>query len=307
MLKGKILIIDDDVLSMEVAANLLIKEGYEVLKVTSGLKGLLLAIQNRPDVVLLDIVMPTIDGFKTAQKFKEHTTLKDIPIIFLTNGHVEDFIEKAYAVGAVDYIMKPVTPRELLARVDTQIQIKTKQEYLKKSYKTVKKKNKQLNQLVITDDLTKLFTRKFLIEHIEKEKRDFTKTSKVFSLIMIDIDYFKNINDQYGHSCGDHILIRVSKKLKNSLREKDIIARWGGEEFLILLPQTELEEGKIVAKRMLNDIRKTKYCYEDIELSVSISCGMTEYKIDQSIDKIIKETDKKLYEAKRKGRNQISY
>jgi len=307
MLKGKVLIIDDDVLSIEVTGDLLKKAGYNIIKAKSGLKGIVFALLEEPDVVLLDMVMPVMDGFETAKRLKRMITVKDIPIIFLTTGHVEAYITKAYAVGAVDYIMKPVTPRELLARVHTQIQLKKAQDQLKKSYKTVKSENEELNQLLIIDDLTKLYTRKYLIEYIEKEKVKFDETSEAFSLIMVDIDYFKNINDGYGHHCGDQILSEVSKDLKKSLRKKDIIARWGGEEFLILLPETSKAEATKVANRMLKDIRSDQYTYEDVKLSVTISCGISEYKSDQSIDDIIKKADQKLYKAKENGRNRISY
>ena len=302
-----ILIIDDNQLCLKISEKILKQEGYNVIKAKSGIKGLDLAIKKNPDLIILDLIMPTINGFETAQLFKEKNEVKNIPIIFLTSQDIKKFISEAFQVGGIDYIMKPVIKEELIARVEMQIKLRKRNNQLEKSNKIIKKKNKKLKKLLITDDLTKLYTRNYILEEINKSIEEFKENKNLFSLIMIDIDYFKKINDNFGHCCGDFILKKVSYLLRKNLSKTDIISRWGGEEFLILLPNTNLINAIKKANNLLQIIRKNEYIYDNNSISVTISLGIFAYKSNISIDKMIKKVDQKLYKAKNNGRNQIFY
>jgi diguanylate cyclase (GGDEF)-like protein len=305
MEQQKILVIDDNIENIKLTGNLLKQNGYEVLTALSGLQGIKIAIEKQPDLILLDLMMPEIDGFETARRFKENPKISGIPIIFLTAKDINKFITKAFEVGGADYVMKPININELLARVETQLSLKARTDELEKAYSMIKNKNKELNELLITDGLTKLYTRGYLMKKIKEEKIRYKRYKASFSLIMCDIDHFKKVNDTYGHDAGDLILKEVSKLMQNSSREQDTIARWGGEEFMILLPETTLEEAHAVAQRIMETLREKVYNYEEEKISVTMSFGLAMYEAKESIDEIIKRVDEKLYEAKESGRDQI--
>jgi diguanylate cyclase (GGDEF)-like protein len=305
MEQQKILVIDDNIENIKLTGNLLKQNGYEVLTALSGLQGIKIAIEKQPDLVLLDLMMPEIDGFETARRFKENPKISGIPIIFLTAKEINKFITKAFEVGGADYVMKPININELLARVDTQLSLKARTDELEKAYDMIKNKNKELNELLITDGLTKLYTRGYLMKKMKEEKTRYKRYKASFSLIMCDIDHFKKVNDTYGHDAGDLILKKISKLMQNSSREQDTIARWGGEEFMILLPETTIEEAHAVAQRILETLREKVYTYEEEEISLTMSFGLTMYEDKESIDELIKRVDEKLYEAKDNGRDQI--
>jgi len=305
MEQHKILVIDDNLENIKLAGSLLKQNGYEVLTAMSGLQGIKIAIEKQPDLVLLDLMMPDIDGFETAKRFKENPEISSIPIIFLTAKDVNKFITQAFAVGGADYVMKPINFNELLARVNTQLALKARTDELEKAYDMIRNKNEELNQLLITDGLTKLYTRGYLMKKIREEKIRHKRYKASFSLIMCDIDHFKKVNDTYGHDAGDLILKGVSRLMEDASREQDNVARWGGEEFMILLPETTLEEAYIVADRMLKALREKVYTYEDQEISVTMSFGLATYEPKESIDDLIKRVDEKLYEAKESGRDRI--
>src|SRR6056297_1838361 len=166
MEQQKILVIDDNIENIKLTGNLLKQNGHEVLTALSGLQGIRIAIEKQPDLVLLDLMMPEIDGFETARRFKENPDISGIPIIFLTAKEINKFITKAFEVGGADYVMKPVNINELLARVETQLSLKARTDELEKAYDMIKNKNKELNELLITDGLTKLYTRGYLMKKI---------------------------------------------------------------------------------------------------------------------------------------------
>lgn len=305
MEEHKILVIDDNLENIKLTGNLLKQNGYEVLTALSGLQGIKIAIEKQPDLVLLDLMMPEIDGFETARRLKENPEISGIPIIFLTAKDINKFITKAFEVGGADYVMKPINSNELLARVRTQLALKARTDELEKAYDMIRNKNKELNELLITDGLTKLYTRGYLMKKIKEEKTRYKRYKASFTLIMCDIDHFKKVNDTYGHDAGDLILKEVSKLMQNASRAQDTIARWGGEEFMILLPETTMAEAYHVAERMLLELREKVYTYENEEISVTMSFGLAMYEPKESIDELIKSVDEKLYEAKDSGRDCI--
>ena len=305
--KKRILIIDDSQFCIKITSDILKRAGYQVLEATSGMKGIQIATKKAPDLIILDLIMPIIDGIETAKRLKQKAKVKEIPIIFLTTGDVKTFITDAYQSGGIDYIMKPVNKEELLVRVKTQLELRRKTLALKKSHEIIQQKNYELNQLIITDGLTQLYTRDYILKKIEEAIRRFKNNKEVFSLIMLDIDYFKNLNDQYGHCCGDFVLKKISDLLRDNLRKTDTIARWGGEEFLILLPAVNLKNAYHKTKMLLEHVREKEYTFDNHQISTTISFGIATYDSNISVDEIIKAADQKLYQAKNNGRNQICY
>lgn len=164
---------------------------------------------------------------------------------------------------------------------------------------------RELELLSKTDPLTGLYVRRHIIEKMEEEYRRYQRYGKVFTLMIVDIDYFKRVNDVYGHSCGDHVLVEVSEQMKQMLRQQDCLARWGGEEFLVLLPETNAENAAILAERLRSIIAETEYQFQNSTLKITLSFGLSEIDSTATIDALIMRADNALYESKRKGRNRV--
>lgn len=164
---------------------------------------------------------------------------------------------------------------------------------------------KEMERLATTDTLTKLFNRRKMREMLERERLRFERDKKAFIIVITDIDHFKKFNDNYGHDCGDYVLQEVSQLMKSCLRKQDVIARWGGEEFLILLPETELEGGMQAIEKMRETIADTTYQFEGNEFSVTMTFGVTVFDGSLHIDGCIKQADEVLYVGKREGRNRV--
>ncbi|WP_457626546.1 diguanylate cyclase [Persephonella sp.] len=292
-IKGNILIIDDTESNIDILMEIL-GDDFEIYAATDGETGLEIINEEDIDLVLLDIMMPDMDGFEVCRKLKENHRTEDIPVIFITALTDEESIEKAFDVGGSDYITKPFKHKEVLARVKMHLKLKYYQEELKK--------------LASTDFLTGLYNRRhmFLIgnELFEISKR----YNKKLSVIILDIDRFKSINDTYGHDAGDEALKALSQIIIDRTRECDVPARLGGEEFVILLPETELEGAKKLAEDLRQAVENEIIELPDGQkLSFTVSIGVSEINLskDLSFEKALKLADKALYEAKETGRNKV--
>ncbi len=294
-----ILIVDDSDTNIDILTNLLDNE-YDIMVAIDGNFALEMIDNNIPDLILLDIMMPSIDGYEVCRRLKAKLKTKDIPIMFITAKYDEDSIEKAYSVGGIDYIAKPFKPKELLARVKTQLTIRQLIYDLKKS-------KEELKLLSSVDYLTKLYNRRYFSkvseDIIHLAIRDKTPTS----IIMIDIDKFKNINDTYGHKIGDEVIINLSNTLKELTRTSDIVCRYGGEEFVILLPQTSLIGAEIIANKIKNTIELISLEIPNNKIiKYTVSLGVSESQVEDSdIEVVLKRADDALYEAKNSGRNKV--
>ncbi|MGM0509286.1 MAG: diguanylate cyclase, partial [Fusobacteriota bacterium] len=286
MEKQRVLIIDDNNENIKVAANIIKDKDNIVWASIDPEEGLKIAKKKQPDLILLDIQMPKINGFEVCKNLKNDDNTRDIPIIFMTARTDEESIEKAYRAGAVDYITKPIKKLELIARVNTHLKISKLIEDLKVSS--------------YTDGLTNLYNHKKIFQMLKIEIDRAKRYKKNLSIMMADIDHFKKVNDDYGHLKGDLVLKKIASCLKNQIREIDIVGRYGGEEFLIVFPEVTREEAKIAAERIRKEVENLKF---DEGLKVTISGGLAEYN-GEEIQKLIKKADDKLYEAKENGRNQ---
>ncbi len=287
-----ILAVDDTAMNLDILEELL--EQYDVITAISGEDALKIVNEEEIDLILLDIMMPNMDGYEVCKQLKENQITKDIPIIFITAKTDEDSIEKAYDLGGTDYVTKPFRAKELLSRVKKELK-----------YQDMVK---ELKLLASTDAMTKLYNRRYFekvaLYIFNLAKRD----TKDLSLIMIDIDDFKNVNDTYGHKVGDDVIIELANILLETQRKSDIICRYGGEEFVILLSNTSIDGANTVAQKLREDVEQSIVLLEDNrELKYTISLGVSQVNIQKetSIELVLKRADDALYEAKKSGKNKV--
>ncbi len=310
-----ILVVDDHPLNLRVLLDSLQEQGYRILIARNGEGALRQATLALPDLILLDVMMPPgIDGFEACRRLKQQKVTREIPVIFMTA--LSDSINKVtgFEVGGVDYVTKPFDRAELLARVKAHLTLQQYQRELAATNRKLQQMNEALlesqRKLEIaarTDPLTHLSNRRDIIEKIEEEKVRIKRHHKPLTLILCDIDDFKAFNDTFGHDCGDFILVSIANMMQMMIREQDHLARWGGEEFLFLLPETNLENGAIVAEKIRKAIAAHHFEYKAHVLSVTMTFGVSvcrTHTID--IDDCIKQADLALYQGKRAGKNLIS-
>lgn len=307
---NSVLIIDDSVTVREQIIRIL--ESFSLFsryyEAEDGLEGFKKLRASQVDLILCDLEMPRIDGFKFLSMLKSRPELQDIPVLILTGMGDRDRKLRGLEQGASDYITKPFDPEELVARVKVHLKIKNLQDDLKHS-------NEMLLELSNTDHLTGLFNRRYLMEALRKEVQRSIRKGGNLSVIMLDIDHFKLVNDTYGHLQGDVVLQKVSRLLSKELRSYDCAARYGGEEFVAILPDSTLKESIFVAERIRQSIQAAKFSGEIAELNLTVSLGVACFPLEGSstadtvvaVDKFIKLADDALYRAKNSGRNRVEF
>ncbi len=290
----RILVIDDSASIHKLVVARLRSEGLEVAGELDGEAGIALAIDSSPDLILLDIGLPSVDGFEVCSRLKEHPQTRNIPVIFLTGETDTESMVRALDLGAVDYVTKPFNQVELRARVRAALRTKRLQDILE--------------QQSFLDGLTGLWNRSYLDRRLESELTVALRYGRPLSVVIADIDYFKRINDTHGHLFGDVVLQGISEALRTHARRSDIVARYGGEEFGILLVDTTLHAAIYVAERLRISIESRLFEAHGDAMSVTSSFGMscTENIIGElTPESLIREADRALYAAKDGGRNRI--
>lgn len=295
--KPTILVVDDMTTTLLLLHDLL-KDTYEVKIAKSGTKALeILESPNDIDLILLDIEMPDINGYDVCKRIKNNETIKNIPIIFITGRTSQEDEEYGLNLGAIDYITKPFNKAIVKLRI--------------KNYLDLKIKNDMLEKLSMYDGLTNIRNRRFFDETFEKTFSEIKRDKKSLAVLMIDIDFFKPYNDNYGHGQGDETLRKVAKALEKTIkRASDFVARYGGEEFVILLKDINKDGVEAVANNLLNAIRELKITHEfsKIENYVTISIGASFYNSNSDITKLelLLKADETLYNVKNSGRNNFA-
>jgi len=292
--KAVILIVDDEPSNIKIL-NEMLKKNYNIRVATNGERVFQMVNSDLPpDLILLDVMMPGIDGYEVCKRLKREPFTQDIPVIFITAKIDEESEVKGFEAGAVDYVTKPFRPIIVESRVRAHVELKIKSELIKKQ--------------AFRDGLTGIPNRRSFDEYLEMVWNYSIRDGDVLSLIMIDIDHFKLYNDNYGHQEGDSCLIKVAKCLETSIKRKiDMVARYGGEEFVCILPKTNSDGAVLVAKIFQEEIRSLQipHLYSSACSFVSISQGVATINslTNSSCTELIKMADKALYKAKENGRN----
>lgn len=290
-LKKTILIVDDTETNIDILLELL-GEKYDVIVALDGVSALEIVDENQVDLILLDIMMPQIDGYEVCGRLKSKESSLNIPIIFITARDDENSIEKAYEAGALDYITKPFKAIELLARVNVQLK--------------VKELINHLDFISSYDEMTGIYNRRKFFELSEKK---FVQNKSDLYAVMIDIDKFKNINDNYGHPMGDNVIKLVAKTISKQLSDDAIFGRLGGEEFAIVCNYSS-------SSGVVENIEKIREAIENLEIisdngdsiKFTISEGVAKASQEtKNLDELLKYADMSLYEAKGLGRNRVIF
>lgn len=295
-----VLIVDDQRVMREIVKMVVAKFGHEVLEADCGERALELVNQEKVDIVLLDVEMPGLNGFETAKAIREAHPVW-FPIIFLSAKTESEFFVEGIRSGGDVYLHKPVVPEVLEAMVNAMHRIVVSQEELHRA-------NVQMELYAHRDDLTGLVNRRGFDRGVELEFDKAKIEHSPLSLIMIDVDHFKDYNDNHGHVKGDECLRAVAGVLKKAVcREADVIARYGGEEFIIILPNTSLEHAKIVANRIMLFLEEAQipHGYSAVSDYITVSGGMVQLQDHEHVSALIQEADAKLYDSKSAGRNRI--
>jgi two-component system, cell cycle response regulator len=297
-----LLVIDDSTAVREEVIRTLSDVGLfdDYKEARDGLEGFKTLIESKADLVICDVEMPRMDGFKFLQLVESRPELLGVPIIMLTGKMDFDSKIRGLEQGASDYLTKPVDPAELVARVKVQLKIKSLQDELKKA-------NELLKRLTNIDHLTNLFNRRYLTEILDGEFFRARRNNDCLSLIIVDIDYFKKVNDTYGHQNGDLVLAAVASLAQRQLRAYDSAARYGGEEFVLVIPGTPLAGGVMVAERLRQAVLELSFPAPMEDLAVTISAGVASYPSPHvdSVDSLFRRADEALYRAKQNGRNRV--
>ena len=299
---ARILIVDDSRLIAHVAKTILTKQGHEVILAQDGLAGLQAAKSEHPDLILLDLIMPVMDGYQVCQGLKEEDSTKEIPIIMLTSKAEPADKVKGLELGALDYVVKPFDEGELIARVNIQLR-------LKQLYEALQEKNRQLRELANRDGLTGLYNHRYFHEQLSKDFLRAKRYHESLSCILLDIDYFKKFNDTYGHQTGDIVLSTLGQVIRDSIRDSDFAARYGGEEFALVLYHADRPTAINVAERLRQMVEHCEVRDKDHVLHVTISLGVATFPHEQISNpkQIVECADKALYKAKENGRNRVEY
>ncbi len=301
----KILIVDDIAENLEIAGKILARDHYDIYIADSGAMAIELAASHVFDLILLDIMMPGIDGFETCRHLKQLPRLREVPVIFLSARAEIDSVVRGFEIGGVDYVRKPFNPVELLARVRTHVELRKFREVLEAQKLDLEKALAYSRSLARTDELTGLLNRREINNLIGYEMIRAERNKREFSIVFADVDFFKVVNDVHGHVVGDQVLKELAQLLSLNVRAEDFVARWGGEEIIILLPETSPEEAAELANRLRLTIASYPFSSGDKILYVTMSFGICGHGPGMALNSLIDQADKALYESKRKGRNQV--
>ncbi len=319
--KINILVVDDRPENLVVMEGILACSRFNIMKANSGADALGLMLEHEFAIVLLDVQMPDMDGFETAEFMKKSEKTKNIPIIFVTAIHYDkNSISKGYDVGAVDYLFKPIDPVILKSKVDVFVNLYEQRETIKRQKQMLEEKiqellelkevNWQLENLSLADDLTGMPNRRSFNQHLNVQWGNCAFTKTPLSLLMIDIDNFKAYNDHYGHVKGDETIVSVATCIMSSLsRPLDMGFRYGGEEFVVLLPNTDLDGSKVIAEKIRKNIENLNILH-DFSTSanvVTVSIGVAQIFPDYKFHfhQFVEKADKAMYIAKSVGRNNV--
>jgi len=288
-----ICVIEDDAQQRRLLVERLRAAGYSVVHAECGAAGLRTIYQHRPRVLICDIMLPDLDGIQICRQVRADPTLDGLYILIVTAHDQDGRKKKALNAGADDYLRKPCDPEELRARIRNGLRLHRLQE--------------RLHQAALTDGLTGLWNHVYFRQTLEREFQRTRRYGGVVSLLMIDVDHFKAVNDTYGHEAGNVVLRMVARHIQSSVRDIDTVARYGGEEFAVICPGTHLAEARRLAERLRQGVPKVVRVPDHPDLAVHVSVGLacSDDATATSMVSLIDLADRALYHAKRLGRNRI--
>ncbi|MBC8507060.1 MAG: diguanylate cyclase [Chloroflexi bacterium] len=299
----EVLIVEDDRISQKLLSKTLSNLGYSVLETANGRQAWEKLKTGEIQLVITDWLMPEMDGLELTRAIRNADLINYVYIIILTSQEGVDNIIDGLDAGADDYLIKPFNPRELSARLKIGERVLDLEQKLKGAHE-------KMRDLAMHDELTGIWNRRAFYSHAAAELERNRRENLFLSIIMLDIDHFKSVNDRFGHLVGDQALKMVVDTLKNNLRQYDRVGRWGGEEFIVFLPSTTLDEAAKIAERLRVDIAAAELPLSDSDdaiLQVQISLGVASITGDQdvSLDSLVDRADEMMYQAKEEGRNQV--
>ncbi len=297
--KARVLVIEDKTFESEKFVDTLKHDEDVVMPVRSGEQGLALALQNDFDIIMLSLNLANEDGLRLCSQLRSHERIRQVPILLVGDETDMERIARGLEIGAHDYILQPVDRNELLARVRAQLRRKRYQDRLRANYE-------MSLALALTDSLTGIYNRRYLMVHLEKLLKKNFDAKKALCVLVLDIDNFKQINDAYGHGVGDEILKIFAERVPQRLRSFDLVARLGGEEFVVILPDVNLDMAIHVAERLRHGIcdKSFKVSAPEGKIKVSVSIGAALIDAgNMTVEEVLKRADVELYKAKEAGRN----
>lgn len=325
--------VDDNKQHLELMVDLLAEaEGLRVFAASSGAEALELLEREDIQIVLLDVIMPGMDGLAVCRKIRANPRIASLQIVLLSGFEEKRDLDELFALGADDFISKPIAPLELQARVQAALiryksqaprknpvdvtelsTLKAENQSLRRQYDQIRnlnqeleKNNQELQQLASYDPLSGLLNRRTLFWRLEVEIERSLRLNLPLTGIMADIDHFKRINDNYGHQCGDAAIREIGAILKRTLRKYDYAGRYGGEEFFVIFPNTNLERALTIAERFRREIEETRFpCLRETP-KLTISIGIAQFRPGEVPDDWVARADVAMYRAKQRGRNQIA-
>jgi diguanylate cyclase (GGDEF)-like protein len=308
--RHRILIIDDTLTNIEILYKIL-QGDYDIFFAKNGADGVRIVKREAPDLILLDIMMPDMDGYQVCAALKGDPRTAPIPIIFITAMGSDDDEAKGLECGAIDYITKPISPPIVKARVRNHLELKRNRDLLEELALELGEKNRELGILAREDGLTGLANRRHFNEVLEAELKRAVRNRQQLSLILCDVDYFKKYNDQYGHVAGDKCLQSIGEIMRaNFKRAGDLPARYGGEEFAVILPDTPPEKAMQLAERLRLQLleRAMPHAVTGVLGQVTLSAGVVGGQATQerNAEWLISEADRALYLSKERGRNRVT-
>lgn len=304
-MKAKVLVVEDSQVQREQLVRMLKDRGYDVREATGGIAALAQIAADPPDVVILDVVLDDMDGYSVCRWLRLREATRDIVVIMLTvQSDVGQRIEGLH-VGADDYVPKPFDPGELEARMFAGLRTRAARLELRNRNSDLEAMLSRTERLAMTDALTGIYNRRRFVDVLRREWATSRRYQHPVTLVLLDVDRFKVVNDVEGHAAGDETLKRIAEILSSSIREVDVCARYGGDEFALLLPHTPADRAVVVAERIRARLAQARGSWSGEARGVSLSIGIASNE-DPSVktpDELVEAADRALYDAKRQGRD----
>ena len=293
-MKNKILIVEDTPSDFERLQKILEKQNYIITHAPDGKTAFALLEEEPPDLVVLDIFLPDTDGFEICKHIRQYEDFASLPILFYTSSNNLDNKLLGLKLGASDFLVKGSDEREIIIRIQNLLD-------LKKVYD-------ELLRLSVIDSLTHVYNRRYFQQRLMDEFERARRYKRDFCCVIIDVDHFKNINDSHGHPIGDIVLKKIAASLRYNIRATDVVCRYGGDEFGLILPETNFEGAYTLVERIANILCKKDVGKENLPIFITLSCGISSYLEGRALvmDELVTQADVALYNSKRQGRDQIS-